>query len=229
MSFLIRQILLFTLMKKDVLAYVWRLFTPFLLVFLLSNVSFAFNEADKDHNSDIDPVLFYFTSDKSEVRLGEELVLTIVATERSSFDPRIYPWYGFDTDFRLKVVLPEGFVQTGGDYRDFVGGKLSDTKKMIKYELSGRFESDPGDALFMLLRWGKNAETDQRFVLRGELKMKILKGSSSADTRSSRVSIDCGAGGSWDVADCNNRSIIWVTIFPSRLWAICRISGTGSG
>ncbi|ODS79642.1 MAG: hypothetical protein ABS46_15610 [Cytophagaceae bacterium SCN 52-12] len=193
-------------MKKDILVYVWRFFTPFLLLLFLPNVSFAFNEADKDYNSDIDPVLFYFTSDKSEVRLGEELVLTIVAMQRSSFDPRIYPWYGFDLDFRLKVVVPKGFVQTGGNYYDYIGEKLSENKRVAIYELRGKFEKDPGEGIFQLLRWGNTAKEDNKFVSRGVLKLSItgLEEDSPANKRMAQQ--PCGTGAVLESVSCNSIS-----------------------
>jgi hypothetical protein len=79
---------------------------------------FVFVKAENE--ADLDPIAFRLSVNKSQVKIGEELEVTITAIKRPNWDFRLSNQF-LDTDFRIKVVLPDGFQQTGGNYTDFIG------------------------------------------------------------------------------------------------------------
>ncbi|NIJ55963.1 carbohydrate-binding protein [Dyadobacter arcticus] len=128
-------------------------------------------------DADIDPVLFTLTTNNPSVTVGEEFELTIACSIRNHWDDRLFSTM-LDTDFRLKMVFPDAFVQTGGSYFDFVGDKLSGSKPRVEYKVRGRFTSTPLSSTFQLLRGTAHSVEIGRFLARGQLAITVTDSSS---------------------------------------------------
>lgn len=110
----------------------------------------------------VDCIRYRISKAKDSISIGEEFELTITA---EYIDNIPYTWQNKDCgDFCIKVFLPEGFVQTGGDYRDFEGFSLRpDGLKRIERKIKGYFESKPQNSCFMLTKGAKYY--DPQFLL----------------------------------------------------------------
>jgi hypothetical protein len=151
---------------------------------------------------DNDPIRFTMRTDKQRVALGEEVTLIITAHYLN-----ISPALLFITDganaFRLKVLMPDGFVQTGGDYIDYVGTKLSASVAMATYTLRGYFTKAVSPNEFRLLRGQANADANSLFVEKAQVKVQVneavsnqqkMKGAREGALSFQIVSYDCNSG-----------------------------------
>lgn len=141
------------------------------LLLLNANHLFA-NGLKSENEADLDPVLFSMSADKSVVKTGEEFSVDIQCTMRDFSDLRLFP-VSLNGEFVLKVVFPDGFVQTGGTYYHSVSGKLLRPGERITYKLTGKFVSKPPAGKFMLLRGTKHSTEIDRFLYRGELAIAV--------------------------------------------------------
>lgn len=67
------------------------------------------------------------------------------------------------------MILPEGFVQTGGHYHDYVGAELSPANPSVSFSLRNKFVSGNREGNFQLLRTHKNADSKSKFIAVGNL------------------------------------------------------------
>ena len=103
-------------------------------------------------NTNPDPIRFSMVCNKDSLRAGEEFTLTIRATW-ADLPPALLFYWQEQLSFALKVVTPLGFVQTGGDYYDFIGTKLDEQHREMVYTLKGKMmEGSVGLSSFTLLR-----------------------------------------------------------------------------
>lgn len=143
----------------------------FLAWLLLLNANDLFANG-LENEADIDPVLFSMSADKSVVKIGEAFSIDIQCTLRDFSDLRLFP-VSLNGEFVVKVVFPDGFVQTGGNYYHTVSGKLLRPAEKIVYRITGKFVSKPPSGKFMLLRGTKQSVEVGRFLYRGELAVAV--------------------------------------------------------
>lgn len=141
-------------------------------LFLLNANHLFAGSFENGNEADLDPVLFSMSADKSVVRVGEEFSIDIQCTLRDFSGLRLFP-VSLDGEFVLKVVFPEGFVQTAGNYYHTVSAKLLRPGDRVVYRLTGKFMSRPPSGKFMLLRGTKHSAKIDRFLYRGELVMAV--------------------------------------------------------
>ncbi|WP_138993281.1 PA14 domain-containing protein [Larkinella sp. C7] len=110
-----------------------------------------------------DPIRFVFYTNKKQVSLGEEVELTITA-HYMAMHPGLLATFPGSNAFSLKVIVPDGFIQTGGDYVDLIGTELSTHRKTVTYSLKGKFVSISSNHTFRLLRSHKDAGADSKFI-----------------------------------------------------------------
>ena len=115
-----------------------------------------------------DPIKFILQTNKQTVAPGEEVTLTLTAHYYSLSPALLFVDAGANA-FRLKLLMPDGFVQTGGDYVDYIGTELSAAKPTITYTLKGYFETIIGRAEFRLLRGTYTADANSLFVEKARL------------------------------------------------------------
>jgi len=140
-------------------------------LFLNANDLFA-NGLTNEDEADPDPVLFSMSADKSVVKVGEEFSIDIHCTLRDFSGLRLFP-VSLDGEFVLKVVFPEGFQQTAGNYDHAVSVKLLRPGDKAVFRLTGKFVSRPPSGKFMLLRGTRHSAETGRFLYRGELAIAV--------------------------------------------------------
>ncbi|MBD2701213.1 hypothetical protein IC229_11240 [Spirosoma sp. BT702] len=149
-----------------------------------------------------DPIRFTLKADKQQIAVGEPLTITVVAHYLNISPALLFTTAGSNA-FRLKVLLPEGFVQTGGDYVDYVGTELSAEKPTATYILKGYFTKAGSKNEFRLLRGHGLADANSLFVDKSRLNVTVTgnniahsnKGARSAGALAFQiVSYDCNSG-----------------------------------
>jgi hypothetical protein len=107
-----------------------------------------------------DPIRFVVQSDKQQISLNEEVNLTITV-QLLNITPNQLFYVPGSNAYTLKMMLPAGFEQTGGDFGDYVTGNLSyASQPEMVYHIRGRFKSVTAGTSFRLLRSHGQA-TDQ--------------------------------------------------------------------
>ncbi len=140
-----------------------------------------------------DPVRFTLRCEKQAVRVGESFDLIITA-ELLSVSPHLMFFLPGSNAFRLKLLLPPGFEQTGGDFTDYVAGELSlPARPVATYRLSGRFVTAQAGTSFRLLRSYGRANDQDLFVEKATLSLKTGPGKalslSAEPTRSAAATL----------------------------------------
>ncbi|UTA66949.1 toxin C-terminal domain-containing protein [Emticicia sp. 21SJ11W-3] len=117
-----------------------------------------------------DPIVFRLKASKDSIAIGEELELTITAELLPVSPQQLYTFEELK-DYTIKVVLPNGFVQTGGDYYDYLRAQLNANTRKRVYTLRGYFTSLPIDNTtgFTLIRTNGDFNDKNTFVKKAEL------------------------------------------------------------
>ena len=154
---------------------------------------------------DTDPIRFTLSPNKRSVAVGEEIELTITAHYLNISPALLFTMPGSNA-YRLKLLLPEGFVQTGGTFSDYVGAELSPGQPTITYTVRGVFGKADSRAEFRLLRSHFAADENSLFVEKARLPIRVEATEQVAalkDTKGARssgslafqiVSYDCNSG-----------------------------------
>ena len=102
--------------------------------------------------------------------------------------------------FRLKLLLPEGFIQTGGDYIDYIGTELSAANPTITYTLRGYFTRKVSQVQFRLLRGSAQANETSLFIEKAQVWVQLEGRPDIARQAAARLasdyanlSVDCGS------------------------------------
>ena len=130
-----------------------------------------------------DPIRFSIQCDKQTVRLGDPVDLTITA-ELMNISPNLLFFQPGSSAYTLKVLLPPGFEQTGGDLTGYVTGELSyPVRSLITYHVRGYFSAVTPGTSFRLLR-GQGQSGDQGlFVEKAAITLKTGPDDTLADRR----------------------------------------------
>jgi hypothetical protein len=125
-----------------------------------------------------DPFRFSIFSSKDSVKIGEEFELTVTVdwvdfgvNNGVKFLPE---WY----KYVLKVVMPKGFVQTGGDYVDYCTKTVDAQNTQTVFTIKGRFEYITENSIFKVLRGFEGANDLSEFIFKEEVNL-ILKESNT--------------------------------------------------
>jgi hypothetical protein len=142
----------------------------------------------------IDPIKFSMSTTASNIALNEEFDITVKASYLNIPTNTAFIFEGANT-FRLKLILPEGFVKTGGTFFDFVGAELSTSNPIVNYTLRGKFTAVVGDGTFQLLRSHRNADNNSDFVQVSTISFKVeVSSTSPAENVASRIAIEPSLG-----------------------------------
>ncbi|HLL93983.1 MAG TPA: putative Ig domain-containing protein [Spirosoma sp.] len=107
-----------------------------------------------------DPIRFSVQASRQTLRLGEPLELTITA-ELLNISPNLLFFQPGANAYTLRMLLPPGFEQTGGDFTDNVTGTLFyPARPLMSYRIQGYFRSVTAGTSFRLLR-GQPGQGDQ--------------------------------------------------------------------
>lgn len=111
----------------------------------------------------IDPIKFTLETDASRVQIGQEIEIIIQASLLELPSNTVFV-FKENYSFRIKLVTPEGFVQTSGTYSDYVGATLSPAKPNVTYTVRGKFTTSTKVNKFTLLRGNQNANDRSQFA-----------------------------------------------------------------
>ncbi|MBC3785555.1 SGNH/GDSL hydrolase family protein [Spirosoma utsteinense] len=121
-----------------------------------------------------DPIRFLIQSDKRQVVLNEEVNLTITA-QLLNITPNQLFYVPGSNAYTLKMILPPGFEQTGGDFTDYVVGNLSyATQPVLTYHIKGYFRSVTAGTSFRLLRSHGQANDQSLFAEKSAVTLETL-------------------------------------------------------
>lgn len=138
----------------------------------------------------LDPVRFTMRASKDSVKLGEEFEITIRA-ELLPIPPSAFFVFDEQKSFSLKLILPEGFVQTGGDYYDYIGATLTTPNQPVQYTIKGFLSRSDISPSFMLLRGPKDGNASSIFEKKGEVLLTIPTLSDAVAHNSTRLANAC--------------------------------------
>uniref|UniRef100_UPI0012F87DAB hypothetical protein n=1 Tax=Runella limosa TaxID=370978 RepID=UPI0012F87DAB len=122
----------------------------------------------------LDPIRFTLKANKDTVEVGEEIELTITA-ELLDIPPSAFFIFEEQKGFSLKLLLPDNFVQTGGNYYEYIEKKLNLDERQATFLLKGYFNSVEQKASIILLRGGING-IKSVFEKKGELQFNLKEG-----------------------------------------------------
>lgn len=128
-----------------------------------------------------DPVRFTMRSNKNDISVNEEIEITISA-EFLNVSPRLMFTLEGSTEYTLKMLMPEGFIQTGGTYYDFIKGKVDENTSKMEYTIKGYFEKRTEGAFFRLLRSHIDATEKDLFISKGFLPIRFANELATATT-----------------------------------------------
>jgi hypothetical protein len=124
--------------------------------------------------TDNDPIRFSLSINKQSIRLGETIDLTIKA-ELLTISPNLLFHLPGSNTYRLKLILPAGFEQTGGDFVDYIGAELSyPARTEATYHIIGHFSTIAPGTSFRLLRSHGQADAQSLFVEKALVNLKEL-------------------------------------------------------
>jgi hypothetical protein len=120
-----------------------------------------------------EPIRFRMQANKEHVRIGEEFEFVITAELLPILPSQLF-FFEPQRSFSLKILMPNGFEQTGGNYTDYIGAELqTGGPTSVTYTLRGRFTQSTTNAAFTLLRGPKDASANSLFEKKQEYKVKI--------------------------------------------------------
>ncbi|GAB2560321.1 hypothetical protein [Spirosoma areae] len=126
---------------------------------------------------------------KDSVNLNEEFGITITA-DLLPISPRQLFFFDEQRSFSLKVLMPDGFEQTGGDYHDYIGAELrTGGPVLVTYTLRGKFSKPTKDATFTLLRGPKEVLGTSYFEKKQEISISTYSETTSNNQRARQKAV----------------------------------------
>lgn len=110
-----------------------------------------------------DPIRYSLQTNASLVGLGDEMEIEIKA-ERIKYPSKTVFIFKEDYSVQLKMIVPDGFVQTGGTYFPNASITFSSSINEVVYTLKGRFTEYTGQNQFMLLKRNQSAKEQGVYV-----------------------------------------------------------------
>lgn len=156
-----------------------------------------------------DPIRFSLRASHTEVAQGQSIDLKITAHYLNLSPTLLYTVAG-STAFRLKLILPEGFVRTGGNYDDLVTTELSVAKPSATFTVTGYFTKVGAEPVFRLLRSHAAADINSLFVEKARLSLTVVNSAEPLTNRLARASAGGDYEGHFDGASCDN---IWGWVY----------------
>ncbi|QKZ14490.1 hypothetical protein [Spirosoma sp. KUDC1026] len=121
-----------------------------------------------------DPIRFTIRANKQSIRLGESVELSIRA-ELLNISPTLLFSLPGSNAYRLKLLLPDGFVQTSGDFQDYVGDLLTYPTNAVKtYRITGYFTKVTPGSTFRLLRSHSQADDQSLYVEKAAVRLDVV-------------------------------------------------------
>lgn len=173
-----------------------------------------------------DSFMFTITSSKENVNIGEDFELSVRVSWLDfgiNNGVRFLPeWY----KYTLKVVIPDGFIQTGGNYEDYCTTPVNAENPTATFTIKGHFEFEPKEPTFKVLRGFEGANEKSEFIWKGEKSIGVANKPNSfvyqGISKSSNRIEACGntgaagavssggqgvASNDWNIYDLNAKSL----------------------
>ncbi len=119
-----------------------------------------------------DPLLFNITANKDSVVLNEEVELSIFVS-RPRFSPNLLFTFNELLAYRLKLLLPEGFVST--DATEFQGNFFDGQYTTHTFKVRGHFAAVGENTNFLLIRSQANEADEAVYIKKAELSLKVYE------------------------------------------------------
>jgi hypothetical protein len=122
----------------------------------------------------IDPLKFSLTTNAVQLNLNEEFEITITAKYLSIPVNSALILEGSNS-FRLNLIMPDGFEQTGGNFHSSISGELSERNPDVMYFIKGKFTRQISEGTFQLLRSHSRADNRSQYVQVDKMKFTALE------------------------------------------------------
>jgi RHS repeat-associated protein len=122
------------------------------------------DDSPKEKTKSLDCVQYTFWSDKDSIAINEEVELKIQVSYIKGLEAYQTVLQGCN-QFVIKVIIPNGFVLSGGDYSDFMPLSVDAKNPSRLITLKGYFKEVPTDACFRLLRGPINIPPQESLFL----------------------------------------------------------------
>ncbi|WP_337044427.1 LamG-like jellyroll fold domain-containing protein [Emticicia sp. 17c] len=133
------------------------------------SVAHTFRKIESNEkNMVFDPVRFRLSASKDSIAIGEEFEIKITAEFVDVNHALMFQFEG-SNEFTLKMLLPDGFIQTGGTYYDFVQGKVTKENPRQEFAIRGFFEKANELNEFKLLRGAKGAGINASYYVASKI------------------------------------------------------------
>lgn len=130
-----------------------------------------------------DPVRFTVLANQDSVELGKEFEIKITA-EYLDVSPRLIFQFDGSNEYSLKMLMPKGFVHTGGSYYDFFEGSVNPNNPKQEITIKGYFEGETDNMCFSLLRSFRGAGVNDSWIRKTNYCPSINKPVSIVDSTS---------------------------------------------
>lgn len=164
-----------------------------ILLLLFTYVFFATTDRSLVVASKLDPIKFTLSTTTTHVQLNQEFEI-IVKAEYQNVSPGFAFVLKGANFFRIKLIMPEGFVKTGGDYYDYVEAELTPARPKVYFKVKGKFISINKKATFELLRSSRYADSNSTFAVVSKLEFNAETQNIQTDLPSSARTV-AGAPG----------------------------------
>lgn len=131
-----------------------------------------------------DPIRYSMQTNSSFVGLGDEMEIEIKA-ERIKYPSKTIFIFKEDYSVQLKMIVPDGFVQTGGTYVPNASITFSSSTNEVVYTLKGKFVEYTGQSQFMLLKRNQSAKEQGVYVAVARLAYSVSEPSPANQRRES--------------------------------------------
>lgn len=118
----------------------------------------------------LDCVRFWMKASTDSLKVEQEFELTIHASYIEGLGA-YHDMLAGCNNFSLKLLRPEGFVQTGGYAEEFLRAEVNLQNPTAEFKIRGKFTKAVENATFVLLRSHANADAQSLFIKKGELQL----------------------------------------------------------
>jgi hypothetical protein len=139
-----------------------------------------------ERNNAPDAFIFTVNASKDTVSIGEtvEIKIRVSWVDYAGTAVHFLPeWY----KYALKVVMPKGFIQTGGDYEDYCTKPVNELHPEAVFTIKGHFEYKSESTSFRILRGFEGANANSEFIFKQDFNLNVAQIDGKNSQKSSRI------------------------------------------
>jgi hypothetical protein len=144
-----------------------------------------------ERNNAPDAFIFTVNASKDTVSIGEtvEIKIRVSWVDYAGTAVHFLPeWY----KYALKVVMPKGFIQTGGDYEDYCTKPVNEFHPEAVFTIKGHFEYKSESTSFRILRGFESANANSEFIFKQDFLLLVVSKAKSTKEMTYCVEPDYG-------------------------------------